>query len=142
MFLPCVCVTTAFGASSSSSAGACSPQPPTLPLSVRAQQATECAYHLPGRFSPLSPHLLRHLTALHLTKPRLLPKSSQSPLTQYPTLNFHIRPYPLENSGSRPLSHRQASEGQTSSWVGDDQRIPGVVCLFAVLSTFFLLGWM
>ena len=44
------------------------------------------------------------------------------------TTNFHIRPYPLENSGSRPLSHRQASEGQTSSWVGDDQRIPGVVC--------------
>ncbi|KAI0199525.1 hypothetical protein F4808DRAFT_214007 [Astrocystis sublimbata] len=25
--------------------------------------------------------------------------------------NCHVRPYPLENSGSRPLSHRQASEG-------------------------------
>ena len=35
---------------------------------------------------------------------------------------------PWENSGSRPLSHRQASDRQTSSWVGDDQRIPGVVC--------------
>ena len=48
--------------------------------------------------------------------------------------NFHIRPYPLENSGSRPLSHRQASEGQTSSWVGDHQRIPGVVCSFFLCS--------
>ena len=52
----------------------------------------------------------------------------QEDITPNTTTNFHIRPYPLENSGSRPLSHRQASEGQTSSWVGDDQRIPGVVC--------------
>jgi hypothetical protein len=51
----------------------------------------------------------------------------------------YIRPYPLENSGSRPLSHRQASEGQTSSWVGDDQRIPGVVCFCFLHSNFF--GW-
>ncbi len=42
----------------------------------------------------------------------------------------HIRPYPLENTGSRPLSPSQASESQISSWVGDDQRIPGVVCFF------------
>ena len=40
----------------------------------------------------------------------------------------HIRSYPLENSGSRLLSHRQASEGRISSWLGDDQRIPAVVC--------------
>ena len=45
----------------------------------------------------------------------------------------HIRPYPLENSGSRPLSHRQASEGQTSSWVGDDQRIPWCCMFFNIL---------
>jgi hypothetical protein len=46
----------------------------------------------------------------------------------------HIRPYPLENTGSRPLSHSQASEGRISSWVGDDQRIPAVVCFLAVIS--------
>jgi hypothetical protein len=40
----------------------------------------------------------------------------------------HIRPYLLENTGSRPLSHSQAGKGQISSWVGDDQRIPAVVC--------------
>jgi hypothetical protein len=44
------------------------------------------------------------------------------------TTNNHIRPYPLKNSRSRPLSYRQASEGPTSSWVADDQRIPGAVC--------------
>ena len=54
-------------------------------------------------------------------------------------VNFHIRPYPLENSGSRPLSHRQASEGQTSSWVGDDQRIPGVVCLLPLFAEIELI---
>jgi hypothetical protein len=40
----------------------------------------------------------------------------------------HIRPYLLENSGSRPLSHRQARKVQINSWVVDDQRIPAVVC--------------
>jgi hypothetical protein len=49
------------------------------------------------------------------------------------SLVCHIRPYPLENTGSRPLSQRQASEGLISSWVGDDQRIPAVVCLFFLL---------
>jgi hypothetical protein len=43
---------------------------------------------------------------------------------------LYIRPKPLENTGSRPLSLSQAEERRTSSWVGDDQRIPGVVCLF------------
>ena len=43
-------------------------------------------------------------------------------------LNLHIRPYLRKNTGSRPLSPRQIRESQTSSWVGDDQRIPGVVC--------------
>ena len=41
---------------------------------------------------------------------------------------LHIRPYLPENTGSRPLSHSQAGKGQISSWVGDDQRIPAVVC--------------
>jgi hypothetical protein len=36
----------------------------------------------------------------------------------------------MENTGSRPLSHSQATNRRISSWVGDDQRIPAVVCLF------------
>ncbi|KAI4863485.1 hypothetical protein F4820DRAFT_426943, partial [Hypoxylon rubiginosum] len=43
------------------------------------------------------------------------------------SMNLHVRPYDLENSGSRPLSHRQTRYSRTSSWVGDDQRILGVV---------------
>ena len=43
---------------------------------------------------------------------------------------YHIRPYPVENTGSHPLSQSQAAEGLISSWVGDDQRIPAVVCVF------------
>ena len=53
----------------------------------------------------------------------------------YPTFMYiiscrcwHIRPYSLEYSGSRLLPVRQTSEGQISSWVGDDQRTPAVVC--------------
>jgi hypothetical protein len=30
----------------------------------------------------------------------------------------------VENTGSRPLSHSQATNRRISSWVGDDQRIP------------------
>ncbi len=45
-----------------------------------------------------------------------------------PTPNHHIRPYPRDNTGSRPLSPRQTRESRTSSWVGDHQRILGVVC--------------
>ena len=45
----------------------------------------------------------------------------------------YIRPYPLENTRSRLLSHSQAKEGRISSWVGDHQRILGVVCFFAFL---------
>ncbi|SCN65386.1 uncharacterized protein FFB20_01603 [Fusarium fujikuroi] len=41
----------------------------------------------------------------------------------------HIRPKLVENTGSRPLSHSQAAKRWISSWVGDDQRIPGVVVL-------------
>ena len=67
-----------------------------------------------GRFPPCS------------ASPHSYPMSPYSCESTMP--HCHIRPYPLENSGSRLLSHRQASEGQTSSWVGDDQRIPGVVC--------------
>ncbi|KAH7358340.1 hypothetical protein B0T11DRAFT_284246 [Plectosphaerella cucumerina] len=44
--------------------------------------------------------------------------------------SYHIRPHPLENTGSRPLSQSQANEGRSSSWVGDDQRMPGVVCFW------------
>jgi hypothetical protein len=47
-----------------------------------------------------------------------------------PSINKHIRPKPSESTGSRPLSLSQAEERRTSSWVGDDQRIPGVVCFF------------
>jgi hypothetical protein len=46
----------------------------------------------------------------------------------------HIRPYPRESTGSRPLSPSQTRESQISSWVGDDQRIPGVVCFCPFLS--------
>jgi hypothetical protein len=45
-------------------------------------------------------------------------------LTSY----FHIRPQTEENWASRPLCHTQASDRQISSWVGDHQRIPAVVC--------------
>ena len=36
----------------------------------------------------------------------------------------------LVSKKPRPLSHRQAYERQISSWVGDDQRTPAVVCFF------------
>ena len=47
----------------------------------------------------------------------------------------HIRPKLVENTGSRLLPHHQAAKRRISSWVGDDQRIPGVVC-FLVSSIF------
>jgi hypothetical protein len=40
----------------------------------------------------------------------------------------HIQPQTKENWASRPLCHTQASDRQISSWVGDHQRIPAVVC--------------
>ena len=52
----------------------------------------------------------------------------------------HIRPYLVENTGSRPLSQSQAAKGLISSWVGDDQRIPAVVC-FLVSFTFLPFDW-
>ena len=48
----------------------------------------------------------------------------------------HIRPKLVENTGSRPLSHSQAAKRWISSWVGDDQRIPGVVCSFCSFCSF------
>uniref|UniRef100_L7JIX9 Uncharacterized protein n=1 Tax=Pyricularia oryzae (strain P131) TaxID=1143193 RepID=L7JIX9_PYRO1 len=39
----------------------------------------------------------------------------------------HIRPYPLEYTGSRPLSPSQTSEGRTSTQVGDHWGILGVL---------------
>jgi hypothetical protein len=50
--------------------------------------------------------------------------------------SYHIRPQLVENTGSRPLPHRQAAKRRISSWVGDDQRIPGVVCLLLVFDLF------
>ncbi|TLD12218.1 uncharacterized protein PgNI_03259 [Pyricularia grisea] len=52
-----------------------------------------------------------------------------------PIISFHIRPYPLEYTGSRPLSPSQTSEGRTSTQVGDHWGILGVVC-FAFLLIF------
>ncbi|QBZ59209.1 hypothetical protein PoMZ_04170 [Pyricularia oryzae] len=46
----------------------------------------------------------------------------------------HIRPYPLEYTGSRPLSPSQTSEGRTSTQVGDHWGILGVVCFAIFLS--------
>ena len=40
----------------------------------------------------------------------------------------HIRPYPEGSTGSRQIPPSESSEGPISSWVGDDQRIPAVVC--------------
>ncbi|KAL8348996.1 hypothetical protein RB601_002126 [Gaeumannomyces tritici] len=40
--------------------------------------------------------------------------------------NHHIRPYPPEYTGSRPLSLSQTSEGRTSTQVGDHWGILGV----------------
>ncbi|VBB80310.1 Putative protein of unknown function [Podospora comata] len=45
----------------------------------------------------------------------------------------HIRPYAVENTGSRPLSPSQTTDGQTSTQVGDHWGIPGVVCFVAKL---------
>ena len=49
---------------------------------------------------------------------------------------FNIRPYLLEYTGSRLLSPSQASKSSSSSWVGDDQRMPGVVCFFFLVLVF------
>ena len=61
---------------------------------------------------------------------------ARSAIGSIPMLFQHIRPYPVENTGSRPLSQSQAAEGLISSWVGDDQRIPAVVC-FCCFDLFF-----
>ncbi|OJJ75278.1 hypothetical protein ASPBRDRAFT_482066 [Aspergillus brasiliensis CBS 101740] len=41
----------------------------------------------------------------------------------------YIRPQGVENRASRPLSRTQATRREVSSWVGDHQRIPSVVCI-------------
>ncbi|TLD13422.1 uncharacterized protein PgNI_03009 [Pyricularia grisea] len=48
---------------------------------------------------------------------------------------LHIRPYPLEYTGSRPLSPSQTSEGRTSTQVGDHWGILGV-CVWSVVCDF------
>ena len=45
----------------------------------------------------------------------------------------YIRPQGVENRASRPLSCTQATRREVSSWVGDYQRIPSVVCIFPFL---------
>lgn len=52
--------------------------------------------------------------------------------------NAYDRPYPLDSMGSRPLSHRQTSDSWSSSRVGDDQRMPGVVCLIELFALWVL----
>ena len=54
-------------------------------------------------------------------------------LTDYPKYpdEEHIRPQTEENMVSRPLCLNQASDRSVSSWVGDHQRIPVVVCFFS-----------
>jgi hypothetical protein len=59
--------------------------------------------------------------------------SDFSSITEITQASNHIRPKLVENTGSRPLPHRQAAKRRISSWVGDDQRIPGVVCSFCSL---------
>ncbi|EHA23286.1 hypothetical protein ASPNIDRAFT_37299 [Aspergillus niger ATCC 1015] len=44
--------------------------------------------------------------------------------------NKYIRPQGVENRASRPLSRTQATRRDVSSWVGDHQRIPSVLCPF------------
>jgi hypothetical protein len=67
-----------------------------------------------------------------------VPKSSRWGGSRLATPFFSSRPildqesavslYLSENTGSRPLSPSHTRESQISSWVGVDQRIPGVVC--------------
>ena len=57
----------------------------------------------------------------------------------FTTICFHIRPQTEENRASRSLCHTQASDRQISSWVGDHQRIPAVVCFF--LAFYFCLSF-
>ncbi|KAH7214955.1 hypothetical protein DER44DRAFT_147007 [Fusarium oxysporum] len=64
-----------------------------------------------------------------LLKPRSLALAPVHIIQMVTTIN-HIRPKVVENTGSRPLSHSQATNRRISSWVGDDQRIPAVVCFF------------
>ena len=52
---------------------------------------------------------------------------------------WYIRPYLVENTGSRPLSQSQAAKGLISSWVGDDQRIPAVVCFYLFVPLLFVV---
>ena len=53
----------------------------------------------------------------------------------------HIRPQTGENWASRPLCHTQAPDRWISSWVGDHQRIPTVVCFcFIFAGRHYFLG--
>ncbi|KAL2024703.1 hypothetical protein VTK56DRAFT_6904 [Thermocarpiscus australiensis] len=55
-----------------------------------------------------------------------------------PTDSGHIRPYPLESTASRPFRPSQTSEGRTSTQVGDDWGIRGVVCLHLASPFYYL----
>jgi hypothetical protein len=55
--------------------------------------------------------------------------------------SWYIRPQTGENRASRPLCHPQAPDRQISSWVGDHQRIPAVVCFCIFGSCFLVKRW-
>jgi hypothetical protein len=65
--------------------------------------------------------------AIHSTRPL----NSSVCKNDFKNIYCHIRPQTVENWASRPLCHTQATDRQISSWVGDDQRIPAVVCLLS-----------
>jgi hypothetical protein len=52
---------------------------------------------------------------------------------------IRLRPYPGENTASRPISHSQAPESLVSIVVGDHTRILGTVILFLQLT---MLGYL
>jgi hypothetical protein len=60
-----------------------------------------------------------------------LPANPDALIVSKPHPSHRIRPKLAENTGSRPLAQSQAAKRRISSWVGDDQRIPSVVCFFA-----------
>ena len=68
--------------------------------------------------------------------PRQQPSTADD-ITSLSTSTHHIRPYPRESTGSRPLSPSQTRESRTSTQVGDDWGILGVVCFCLFLLFFF-----
>ncbi|KAH6963708.1 hypothetical protein DER45DRAFT_534932 [Fusarium avenaceum] len=70
-------------------------------------------------------HILRLIMDAHkLIEPDFISRGDSSVELAFGKLDV------VENTGSRPLSHSQATNRRISSWVGDDQRIPAVVVVF------------